>query len=306
MMRPGHLMSDILDAPSWQIAKHWRLPDAAIIHGRRDDGIAVCRLTGPKDHGDVSISPPPGYVVVSHWLKRSSLRMLIDDALAASDSLIVGTNVVIKTGEIARASLREAFDLVQVYIPARLFDEVGPSPSGHTSVCLPRLFSDHEISRVMALITTCIETAHSDRYTPLLVGSLGRSLAILLMRRFIHERRPSRTTSRGGLTKVRLERAKSFIAAHSGTKITVADIARAAGYSTYHFARSFKLTTDMTPFRYVQAVRLDKAREMLLTSYTSLNEIAIRCGFSDGESFSQFFRRAQGIRPGVYRRTVRC
>lgn len=299
-------MSDFLANLSSQIAQHWRLPDAPVMHGRQDDGIAVCRLSGPKNHGDISISPPPGYVVVSHWLKRFGVRMLVNDALAANDRLATGTNVVIKAGELARATLSEAFDLVQAFIPARYLDDI-VSPTGYAPglVRLPRLFNDHETSRVMALITTSIETANTDRYTPLLVESLGRSLAIFLTKRFLHERRPSRVTSRGGLTMARLERAKSFVAAHYGTKITVPEIARAAGYSTYHFARSFKMTTGMTPFRYIQTVRLDQAREMLLNSRASLNEIAIRCGFSDGESFSQFFRRVQGIRPGIYRRTLR-
>ncbi len=283
---------------------HWRLRDAPMIHGRRDDGIAVCRLAGPKNHGGISISPPPGYVVVSHWLKRSRVRMLVDDVLVANDLLANGTNVVIRAGELAQATLFDAFDVIQAYIPACHFDEV---ISRHTSAPprLPRLFNDDETSRVMALMTTSIETANTDRYTPLLVESLGRSLTILLTRRFLHEPRPSRVTHRGGLTTARLERVKSFVAAHYGTRITVTEIARAAGYSTYHFARSFKMTTGMTPFRYIQSVRLDKAKEMLLNSYASLNEIAVRCGFSDGESFSQFFRRVQGIRPGIYRQTLR-
>ncbi|TWT14133.1 helix-turn-helix domain-containing protein [Reyranella sp. CPCC 100927] len=297
-------MSDVLNTLRCQVAAHWRLHATPMVHGRRDDGVAVCRLTGPKNHGGITISPPPGYVVISHWLKRLRMRMLVNDALVTSDQLASGANVVVRAGEIARATLFDAFDVVQTYIPACHFDEIA---SGHASapVRLPRLFNDHETSRVMALMTTSIEAANTDCYTPLLVESLGRSLTILLAKRLFIEQRPRGATHRGGLTGARLERAKSFVAAHYGTRITVSEIARAAGYSPYHFARSFKMTTGMTPFRYIQSVRLDKAKEMLLNSYASLNEIAVRCGFSDGESFSQFFRRVQGIRPGIYRQTLR-
>jgi AraC family transcriptional regulator len=59
------------------------------------------------------------------------------------------------------------------------------------------------------------------------------------------------------------------------------------------------------PHRYVSRRRLETARAMIATGRTSLSEIALECRFSSQSSFTRAFRRATGVTPAEYRRTLR-
>jgi AraC family transcriptional regulator len=79
-------------------------------------------------------------------------------------------------------------------------------------------------------------------------------------------------------------------------------LAKVAGLSLAHFARSFKATMGLTPHHFVIARRLDRAVELLSVSSESLADIATLCGFSDQSHFCRVFKRALGLSPGTWRR----
>lgn len=55
--------------------------------------------------------------------------------------------------------------------------------------------------------------------------------------------------------------------------------------------RQLKQQTGLTPQRYLNRLRLMKARHLLRHSEASVTDIAYRCGFSDSNHFSTLFRR---------------
>ena len=59
------------------------------------------------------------------------------------------------------------------------------------------------------------------------------------------------------------------------------------------------------PHRYVSGRRLENAKTMIATGHVSLSEIAFNCQFSSQSSFTRAFRRATGMTPAEYRRTLR-
>jgi transcriptional regulator GlxA family with amidase domain len=58
----------------------------------------------------------------------------------------------------------------------------------------------------------------------------------------------------------------------------------------------------MTPTRYLQHLRVGKARESLEFSMLTINEIAWMTGYGDAGSFRKVFQHIMGLSPGDYRR----
>ena len=60
-------------------------------------------------------------------------------------------------------------------------------------------------------------------------------------------------------------------------------LAEQAGMSTRNFARIYTRQMGMTPAKAVEAMRTDKARDLLETTSLSVKQIATKCGFNDEE-----------------------
>jgi AraC family transcriptional regulator len=83
--------------------------------------------------------------------------------------------------------------------------------------------------------------------------------------------------------------------------ITVAEIAAAAGYSLYHFIRTFNHTVQHTPYDYLMRRRLSTAALKLLESDRRILDIAVDLQFKNHETFSRAFKRMFGIQPSQWR-----
>jgi AraC-like DNA-binding protein len=80
------------------------------------------------------------------------------------------------------------------------------------------------------------------------------------------------------------------------------DIARRLGMAYSHFRREFRRRTGLSPQRYYNQVRLERARRLLGAGDRSLKEIAEQLGFSSAYHFSWAFKRHFGLAPGLWRR----
>ncbi|MDR2997929.1 MAG: helix-turn-helix domain-containing protein [Microbacterium sp.] len=88
--------------------------------------------------------------------------------------------------------------------------------------------------------------------------------------------------------------------------LTVADLARQARMSSRTFARVFVAATGATPLKWLNAARVDRAREMLETSDLSVDQLASLCGFGTPTNLRTHFRQITGTTPSAYRRTFRA
>ena len=92
-----------------------------------------------------------------------------------------------------------------------------------------------------------------------------------------------------------------FIDRHYARPLTVAALARRARLSPFHFIRTFRAATGMTPHQYLRDRRLDRARHLLETTPMPVTEICEAVGFRSLGSFSALFRRATGQSPRAFR-----
>lgn len=82
---------------------------------------------------------------------------------------------------------------------------------------------------------------------------------------------------------------------------SLAELARVAGISRYHFLRTFKRVTGVTPHQWLLRARLADAANRLATSREPVTGIALDAGFEDLSHFIHSFRAEFGVSPRQYR-----
>ncbi|GAB5445749.1 GlxA family transcriptional regulator [Gymnodinialimonas sp.] len=85
-------------------------------------------------------------------------------------------------------------------------------------------------------------------------------------------------------------------------KITVEDMARACAMSPRSFARRYAQTMGTPPAKAVEAIRVDRARDLLSGTDDSIQTIATRCGFGDAERMRRAFVRQINTSPSEFRK----
>jgi AraC-like DNA-binding protein len=83
--------------------------------------------------------------------------------------------------------------------------------------------------------------------------------------------------------------------------LTIAGLARTASLSPYHFLRTFKRVTGVTPHQWLLRARLNEAAARLATSRAPVTDIALDVGFEDLSNFINSFRAEFGVSPRRYR-----
>lgn len=93
---------------------------------------------------------------------------------------------------------------------------------------------------------------------------------------------------------------RDFIHSHCSEPVSLANIARAASLSLFHFHRGFTLAFKETPHGYLTGLRLAQAREMIERG-SSVLEACVAVGFSSPSAFSRLFRARLGQSPSKVR-----
>lgn len=83
--------------------------------------------------------------------------------------------------------------------------------------------------------------------------------------------------------------------------IDICELAAISRYSPTHFARLFKATFGCAPHRYLTGMRLDRAKQLIVSTDLPIGQIGALCGFPDHAYFSALFRRHVGVSPVAYR-----
>src|SRR5690606_16132210 len=85
----------------------------------------------------------------------------------------------------------------------------------------------------------------------------------------------------------------------------VSELVRMSGLPKRTFDRRFKAATGYSPLAYVQALRIEEAKQILETGSQPVDAIGREVGYEDAASFRRLFRRLTGMSPGDYRRRFR-
>ena len=147
--------------------------------------------------------------------------------------------------------------------------------------------------------------SRDDDATPpprLLVEQCVDLIVLQLVRRAFEHRKEPAKGGRTALAPWALKRVIDLVEARLDEDLSLAELAGAARLSASHFARAFKRTTGVAPYRYVLARRIGRAQSLLAGTRLPIIEVAARCGYSDPGHFATLFRRETGYSPRQYRK----
>ncbi|WP_443045093.1 GlxA family transcriptional regulator [Streptomyces sp. Go40/10] len=106
-------------------------------------------------------------------------------------------------------------------------------------------------------------------------------------------------------TTPRMAGLRHFVAEHLAGPLTIADLARHAHVSERQLTRVFKTELGMTPAAYIEAARVEAARNRLETTDDTLDRVASACGFGTADTLIRAFRRKLDTTPTAYRSRFR-
>ena len=96
-------------------------------------------------------------------------------------------------------------------------------------------------------------------------------------------------------------KAREYIDKHKTEELSLANVAKAAGASVFHFCKVFHKTTGLKFTDYVARVRVEDARTRLLNPNLRISEIAYDVGFQSLTQFNRTFKRVFGQSPSHFR-----
>jgi transcriptional regulator GlxA family with amidase domain len=102
-----------------------------------------------------------------------------------------------------------------------------------------------------------------------------------------------------------LRELQGWIADHLGEDLRVEALAERVHMSTRNFARAFRREVGLTPAAYVEAVRIERAKQRLEEAGEPVESVARSCGFGSAETMRRAFARRVGVPPADYRARFR-
>ena len=160
-------------------------------------------------------------------------------------------------------------------------------------------FEDSSLCRTLRRLEALVTA--SDEPEPVVAETLG----LLAVLQFYPRLGGTFQPAAGQLSLIQQRALDDFVEARLGTAISLSELAKVAGLSRYHFARSFSRTYGRAPHQHLLLRRISLAASLLTSSTLPVSEIAARVGFSSPARLSIAFRRTVGCSPRAFRQAAR-
>lgn len=143
------------------------------------------------------------------------------------------------------------------------------------------------------------EAMHPGTMSEVVVEACGKALLVEFAH-WLHEERAI-ADARGKLTARHWSIIEAYLGSVHGKLPSVAELAKACGFSERHFLTLFREQKKCTVAQYIKSFQVARAKIYLLDTDLPLKEIAYRLGFSSPANFTSAFRSATGKTPGQLR-----
>ena len=111
----------------------------------------------------------------------------------------------------------------------------------------------------------------------------------------------SRAPTPGARDERRISAALRHIEARLDEQLSIAELAKVAAMSPYHFLRTFRALVGVTPHQFILHARMKRAAVFLRRTSDNVSAIAFAAGFGDLSTFNRRFQRIFGLSPSAYR-----
>ncbi|MBL4683342.1 MAG: helix-turn-helix domain-containing protein, partial [Nannocystaceae bacterium] len=172
------------------------------------------------------------------------------------------------------------------------------------------LRSDAMLTEAGGVMCGAAGTAHAELAVALIRIVASPQIAEAVAHHLLVDLRVSQWTHRGeprcGGHSALVERAEAWVRRRLSRPFTMPELARALGVSHRTLVRRICSATEHSPHRFVQAIRLEVATQLLEATDLPVGEVALRVGHTDGTQLRRMFRRDLGMTPTAYRRQSRA
>jgi AraC family transcriptional regulator len=102
---------------------------------------------------------------------------------------------------------------------------------------------------------------------------------------------------KGKLSSLQLRNVVEFTRSSLHRNIRLAELASCTNLSEYHFARIFRQTVGVSPYKFVMNMKIEYAKELIRSGKKSFSDVAYLLSFSDQAHFSHAFKKVTGYSP---------
>jgi AraC-like DNA-binding protein len=231
-----------------------------------------------------SVFPPGAHREVEvAWTLEGSVGYRIGDA---TYDVAAGSGIVVPAKVDHATSVTPGTSAGSAWIATELVCDVAASMGRRAFGCPTLLPDTEQVARVGSLLWTEAAEIRAGRLVA--VEALAEALVVAVLRAAPPAVRATRDP--------RISAAVALMESHYAEPLGVDDLSRAAGISRAHFSRCFREALGLSPYQYLQSVRIQRARELLGCGH-GVTEAALSVGYRDLGRFARAFRRQVGCAP---------
>ncbi len=240
------------------------------------------------------VQTPPGTCLIRIALGTCSFTLGIGPHVVRHDNLTEGVFHVSHPGQKVCVESRTACEVIYLYAPTEMLQ----SSNACLALGATDIQRDASVLQLSRVLRDCGDSG--------LDASCCNHLVEALVSRIIRLREqpssPVAVLPIRGLPRWRLHRVIAYIESHIDDSISLADMAEAAQLSPMHFAAQFRVSTGISPHRYLLSCRIQKAKALLAEASSSLVDVALSVGFRTQAHFTTVFKKIEGTTPNQWRR----
>jgi AraC family transcriptional regulator len=161
---------------------------------------------------------------------------------------------------------------------------------------------DPKLFAIMSLL--CQEADSREPLQRLFMEQLLDLLCLQLLRSHSSLSISLSAAPRRGLAAGQLERVTAYMRERLSDDIGLQELADLVSLSRFHFCTVFRMATGQSPYRWLTAQRIARARALLANPALRITDIALAVGYQTPSAFAATFRRAVGVTPTEFRRRL--
>ncbi|MGI9368645.1 MAG: GlxA family transcriptional regulator [Ruegeria sp.] len=157
-------------------------------------------------------------------------------------------------------------------------------------------------------VTASGGTATADLMLHLIEREHGHDLSVAVADQMVYNAVRNATAeqrvslqSRNGMRNTHLAKAIQIMSDRIANPVSPSVIAEQIGISTRQLERLFGKYLNASPKKYFMELRLERARNLLIQTESSVTDVAFACGFESAGHFSRVYRAAYGVTPMLQR-----
>ncbi|WP_441237827.1 helix-turn-helix domain-containing protein [Bradyrhizobium sp. 930_D9_N1_4] len=249
------------------------------------------------------VEPMADHVVMAYPAGSQALERRTGKTAAISTAR-PGVVTIIPAGSTSRWDIHRPIHVVQLYLPQRTLLRIANEANTASPVQLLERTGHPDAITSRLLLSAADSLDGSATLDTLFRQQLTDLLATRLLAAHVGVAAASQPTI-GGLSPSILRRAIERLRSDSDADVSLSALASDAGLSRFHFCRSFKESTGLSPHAWLRQHRLEQAMNMLRDADESVVSIAAALGYSTQTAFAAAFKKLTGETPSDWRKRVR-